>query len=194
MADWSPAAASINSYNGNNGSITIGTGGSSTQDAVGTCTDSVATHAWYNGRTGKFGASLNLDGVDDYVTVPNAVKGVQSVSVWVKPSSTTQSVIDLDGGTHTITVASGTVSAGGFSLPTIYVDGKAGSTIADTNWHMITVVTSTAFDSSSGSNFTLGKVGSNYFNGQLDDFRVFSYPLTAVQVRNLYSNNAAIKL
>lgn len=54
-----------NSGNGNDGAITIGATG--VQSAVGTCTDDDTTHAWYNGRTGKYKASLNFDGSDDYV-------------------------------------------------------------------------------------------------------------------------------
>jgi hypothetical protein len=73
---------------------------------------------------------------------------------------TIKNYIDLDGGTHYIQINSGTVTATGFSSPTIYVDGAAGSAISDTKWHFIVIATASSI---SASNVTLGKVGSNYF-------------------------------
>ncbi|MHA2329511.1 MAG: LamG-like jellyroll fold domain-containing protein, partial [Candidatus Hodarchaeales archaeon] len=55
------------SENGNDGTITIG--GTGSQDGIGTCTDEDSTNARYNGRSGKYEASLNFDGTDDYVTI-----------------------------------------------------------------------------------------------------------------------------
>ena len=51
---------------GNNGTIYIGSGG---EDTVGTCTTS--STSWYNGASGKRGASLDFDGTDDYVAIPD---------------------------------------------------------------------------------------------------------------------------
>jgi hypothetical protein len=58
--DWAPGAER-NSYLGNNATITIGSGG--TQTSAGNCTTTGT--AWGNGSSGKFNASLNLDGTDD---------------------------------------------------------------------------------------------------------------------------------
>ncbi len=76
------------SGNNNTGTITIGTGaGNGHQDSAGTCTVSGAT-AWYNGATGKRNASLNFDGIDDYVSIANPtnfdfVSNDFSLSAWV---------------------------------------------------------------------------------------------------------------
>jgi len=182
--DWAPGA-DTNSFAGNTGTLNIGATG--TQTSAGTCESGTGTEAWSNGTTGKFNASINLDGEDDVVSVGNLATSIHSVSVWVKPSSTSQSVIDLDGGTHYISVSSGTVSATGFASPTIYVDGKVLSTLPDTGWHVITVTTATGF---TASNVSVGKVGANYFSGQIDDVRIYNYPLTSVQVRDVYNNGA----
>ena len=68
---------------------------------------------------GVNGTSLEFDGTDDYVIVGSAINSVKSVSFWVKPSTTTESFIDLDGGTHYISASSGTVSATGFTSPSV---------------------------------------------------------------------------
>jgi len=129
---------------------------------------------------------LSFDGSDDYVAVTSTAS-INAVSFWMKQSSTAnKSIIYLDG-THSVTLASNAITAGGFSSPTIYVDGKAGSTVSDTNWHQVTITTATAFTLSSP---TIGKVGSSYFTGYLDDVRLYGYALTATQVRDLYTGGA----
>jgi hypothetical protein len=55
------------SGNGNTGTINLGADG---QTVMGTCTDNANT-PWYNGRSGKYGASVNFDGLSDYVISAN---------------------------------------------------------------------------------------------------------------------------
>lgn len=85
------------SDNGNHGTWN-GSGG--TQTSVGTCT--TAGTAWGNGATGKFGASLNFDGEDDYINmgtqsiyniVPDDTKA-GSLSFWIKTTDSNESIID----------------------------------------------------------------------------------------------------
>jgi hypothetical protein len=74
--------------------MTIGTGaGTGHQDSAGTCGSSAST-VWYNGRTGKYNSSINLDGIDDYVpvesrsyplTIPTASDW--SIGAWIYPTS-----------------------------------------------------------------------------------------------------------
>jgi hypothetical protein len=73
------------SGNGNDGTLTIDPAGS--QTAPGTC--ATATGAWGNGATGKFNASLNFDGTDDYASIPNTAalnfgSNDFSISTWAK--------------------------------------------------------------------------------------------------------------
>lgn len=169
---------------GYTGSIIIGGGGA--QNGVGNCTTSGT--AWGVGATGKFNSSLNLDGNDDYISIGQTIPNIQTVALWIKPTSTTQSIIDLDNGTHKITISSGTVSASGFSAPSIYVDGKLNGTVPDTNWHHISVTTATPFSSS-----TLAKIGvsgSTYYSGKIDDIRIYNYPLTSTQVKSTLNSGA----
>lgn len=173
----------------NYGAIIIGSSG--TQASLGTCTTSAAT-AWYNGRTGKYNSSLNLDGTDDYIAVNKTYDDIQTVSLWVKPSSIASSaLIDLDGGTHKITVSSGTISASGFSSPTIYVNGLVSTTLAADSWQHVTVTTGTSFDSS--SSMTIGKSSTTYLSGQIDEVKIYNYQLTKQQVLNDYNQGSAVR-
>ena len=186
LDDCQGLVAQDSSGNNYDGTISIGATGTNTTE--GSCSSGVATQAWNNGTTGKINGSLHVDGTNDYISIGTA-PSAYSVSLWVKPSSTTQSIVDLDGGTHTISVSAGTISAGGFSTPTIYVDGYQTTTLSNTNWHQITVVTSTPFNTGT---ITLGKIGTAYFTGQLDEFKLYSYPLTPTQVRNNYAEGVAV--
>jgi len=55
------------SGNGNHGVLSIGASG--TQNETGTCQSSSSSSAWYNGRIGVIGSSVNFDGVDDSINV-----------------------------------------------------------------------------------------------------------------------------
>ncbi|KKS21016.1 MAG: hypothetical protein UU80_C0036G0003 [candidate division WWE3 bacterium GW2011_GWA1_41_8] len=127
---------------------------------------------------GKFGKAGQFNGSDDYVSVSNAIAGVQTVSFWVKPLSTTTSLLDLDGSNY-ITVSSGTISAAGFDTPTIYVDGNATTTLVADQWQHVTVKTATAI---SASAVTLGKANSAYLSGLLDEVKFYNYERTGQQI------------
>jgi hypothetical protein len=78
------------SGNENHGTINIGT--IAPQTTAGTCTDGSDTSAWYNGRNGKWGASLSFDGEDDYVdsgsgsTIADFTQNF-TVGAWIYPNS-----------------------------------------------------------------------------------------------------------
>src|SRR5690606_3184093 len=66
----------------------INIGASGSQGTAGTCQTS---GAWANGKDGKFNGSLNFDGTDDYVAIPDSsslsVGDTFSITVWVFPTS-----------------------------------------------------------------------------------------------------------
>jgi hypothetical protein len=173
------------SKNNNNGTITIGSNG--TQDSLGTCQAGTSA-AWTNGASGKLNASINFDGNDDYINIGQTITNIQTVALWIKPLSTTQSIIDLDNGTHKITIASGTVSANGFATPNIFVDGKLNGTVSDTNWHQISITTATPFNSSNLAK--IGVIDSTYYSGKIDDIQIYNYALTPQQIKQIYNGGA----
>jgi hypothetical protein len=126
--------------------------------------------SWESSTNCKFNSCLTFDGSADYVNVGDIQSTIKSISFWANPATTTESLIDLDGGTHTIEMSDGTVSATGFSDPTIYINGQAGGNLVSNNWQHVMIVTDTGVSSTA---LSLGKVGSNYFEGFLDELRFF---------------------
>ncbi|MBN1169343.1 hypothetical protein JXA63_05665 [Candidatus Woesebacteria bacterium] len=133
------------------------------------------------------GKCLSFDG-GDYVGISSSVTDVKTVSFWVRPKTTTQVFLDLDGGSHSISATSGTITATGFS--TIYVNGQRSRTISANAWQHIVATTGTAFDTSSA---TLGKVSTSYLTGFLDDIRLFATEKSADQVKGLYASKESPK-
>jgi len=132
---------------------------------------------------GKFNNCLSFNGTSDFVGITSTVS-INAVSFWMKQNTTSnKSIVDLGGG-YTVTIASNAIATTGFSTPTVYIDGKAGTAITDTNWHLVTITTTTAF---AVANPTIGKVSTNFYTGLLDDIQLYNYALTSTQVRDLYT-------
>jgi hypothetical protein len=130
---------------------------------------------------------LSFDG-GDYISLDTTVPDVQTVAFWVRPQSTTQVFLDLDGGSHKIEATSGTITATGFS--NVYVNGVRSTTIQENTWQHIVATTGTSFNA---SGVTLGKVSTSYFTGFIDEFRLFSTAKSANQIKGLYTVSGAPK-
>jgi hypothetical protein len=141
--------------------------------------------------SGKFGNALDFDGSNEYVSIGDTNINLNAVSFWINADAATDDIIDLDGGTHTVTVSSGTIVANGFSSPTIYVDGEEAAAITTGNWHHVLIKTDTAFEA---SNLNVARIGSSYFDGKLDDVRIYNYAPTAEQVRQIVNASSAAQL
>ncbi len=129
------------------------------------------------------GRCVYLDGSNDVVTLASTVAGVQSVSFWVKPLTTSEQLLDLNG-TAYIQASSGTVSATGFTSPTIYIDGVVSSTITANEWHYVAVTTGTGI---SASAVKLGQISTNYGQGFFDEVKLYNFARTADQIKTDYN-------
>lgn len=127
---------------------------------------------------------LNLDG-NGYGQIADdaSLNSVKSFSIWVNPSSTTCDIWNIINGSVSITASGGTISATGFTSPTIYVNGVVSSTLAADAWQMITVTTATAINVGVQK---LGKVAGSVAI-QVDKDLMYSVELTADQVLNNYN-------
>ena len=148
---------------------------------------SIAYAGWTDG---KYNSAIDFNGTSTYVDGFGALGNIKAVSFWIKADSLTEDVIDLNG-TQTITVSSGTILANNFTSPTIYVDGKVSSTLSDTNWHHIAIMTDTNINASA---VVVGKVGANYFDGILDDVRIYNYARATDEIRADYNAGKAAHL
>jgi len=143
-----------------------------------------------NGTTpftaGKFGnASGIYNGSSRYFSTATTIPGVLTVSFWAYPASTTNNFFNLASGKY-LTSSSGTLTATGFTNPTIFVNGVQSSTVTANTWQLITI-TDTASISSSA--FEIGRANGSYYanNGYIDEFRLYSRTLTLSEVSKLYS-------
>lgn len=136
------------------------------------------------------GEAIDFDGADDYIDVSDVktVQDTHSLSFWINPDSTTESILDLDGGTHYVQISSGTIIATGFSSPTIYVNGIVSSTVSTGEWSHVVITTATGFNS---DNINIGRQGSNYFDGEIDEVKIYDFALSEDQVEVQYNRGFA---
>lgn len=127
------------------------------------------------------GKCLSFNGSTASVSAATAVNNVKSVSFWIRPKSATETILDLDGGTHYLDSSTGTVTAHGFSSPTVYVNGVSGGSVSASQWNQVTVTTATAFDVTA---LSVGKVLTSHLNGSVDEFKLYDYERTAAQAKS----------
>ena len=135
--------------------------------------------------TGRWGQALDFPGSNQYVSVGAVYNGVKTVAFWVWADSTTKNIVDLNA-TATIDVSSGTIRGNNFTSPTIYIDGIVSSTptIDTTGWHFVAITTGTGINASA---VDIGRISTGYFDGRLDDVRMYSSELSASAVYQLYT-------
>jgi hypothetical protein len=93
------SGTTLNDASGNGFNATLTIGATTPQTAVGSCTDGLSSSAWYNGASGKYNSSINLDGADDYAATANnafiAANGLTYNNVsyggWFNPATTVAS-------------------------------------------------------------------------------------------------------
>ncbi|MFH1187102.1 MAG: DUF2341 domain-containing protein [Candidatus Levyibacteriota bacterium] len=204
------------SGNKNHGTITIG--GSGAQTTVGTCsTPTDGTGAWYNGKTGKYNSSLNLDGDTDYVDVPSLTWAPTSFSVsfWLYPttlSNYNQDILATNGwGAFTFhTTTTGEVYVGTDLTNRMTPTNLPAGTLVTGQWQHFVF----SFDNGTGKfykngkllvtkgsmvnptawgGFEIGNSTSSSIDGKVDDVRVYSYALTPYQVKQVVNQGAGVR-
>ena len=165
-----------------------------------------------NWSTGKFGNALTLDGTNDYAFT-NGYKGItgsnrRTLSLWFKTSTANKPLIQYgSAGTGTLFKVSlngsgaAVVDLGGVSI-------TGGTGLANNAWHHLAVTVphsgnsggvklyvdgtasngsgTTAVNTSASNDLKIGTDGSAYFNGQLDDVRLYNAELNATMISKVY--------
>ena len=156
---------------------------------TGTLGSGTSAPAWQTEDMCIAGKCLKFDG-NDFVSIGSTVRDVQTISFWVKPTTTSQNFIDLDNGTHYISDTSGVVSATGFSSPTIYVNGKSNGTLTANQWNHIEVTTATSFNATS---IKLGRRTTNYLTGFMDEVKLFNYARSVAEIKADFNARGTLK-
>jgi hypothetical protein len=166
------------------GSDTLTAAGSLDRDGnVHLGSNNVKKVAFYDRTKDQISYALDFDNSNDYVAVGTGPTSVKTVEFWVNPNSTSTEFIDLNGSAY-INVSAGTISATGFTSPTIYVNGSASTTLSANQWSHIAVTTGTGLNATA---LNFGKRSTSYFNGQMDEVALYSSALTATQVADDYN-------
>ena len=185
--------------------------------AINTSTVSVA---------GKINTAFDLDGGDEYITVPHDASLIfslgYSIAFWMKTDDNTKDQVII--AKRTADVCSFQVSYLGNAMDVImvYMKDNHGNTftgatganaITDTNWHHVVVTYHLhlqlvsyyidgeleSTDNNAAAHEYLGNTtamligqydDADYFDGSLDDIRLYSRPLSADEVRGIYNFNA----
>ncbi len=133
--------------------------------------------------TAKYGRAGTFDGTGDYVDIGIGPTAVNVVAFWANPGTTSDYFIDLNGSAY-ISVSSGTLSATGFTDPTIYVNGAVSNTIVASAWQHIVVTTNTSINA---SDLDIGRLeGTDDYQGEIDDVKMYSVIRSASQIRKDY--------
>jgi len=132
--------------------------------------------------TPTISAGATFDGSTDKITYA-LLTGMRAktVDIVLQATTTTEEFLDLDGGTHTVEASSGTITATGFSSPTIYVDGAVSSTLTTAETR-ITITTATAIDLSA---VVLGAVGASFFDGVIKSVTFYETEKTAEEITDI---------
>ncbi len=213
------STANDSSGNGNHGTITIGATGGNT--SAGTCAGS-AGEAWKDGATGKYNASLDFDGTDDYVNLGSSstykfTTGAFTLAAWIKPTNTSsRSIISNDdhsvtgysmvlsggklrfitrGTTDNVTDSVRSISTGIWTHVAVVYTGTAGQRLLYINGNLDTSESFTGSISSAVNNLFIGQLSDDSFlySGQIDDARVYNYTLSAAQMRKLFNEGSAVR-
>ena len=134
--------------------------------------------------TGKFSQAYDFDG-DYYANVGDISSEVKTVAFWIQ--GTASGVVVYLNASSYISATSTTISTTGFTSPTIYVDGVAGSTI-DSDWHYVVVTTDTGINA---TDVRLGSVVADSLDGALDDVKMYNYALSAREVAERYRQDSS---
>ncbi len=139
-----------------------------------------------NGTTpyggGKFArGSEYVPASSQYFSTTTTIAGVKTISFWVNPDSTTNYFAGLTAGAY-LTASAGTIAATGFTNPTIYVNGIASTTLVQDVWQLVTVTTETGIDA---NQFYLGRQDGNYYDGTIDEVRIYNRTFSPAEVRQL---------
>jgi len=148
------------------------------------------------GSPGRIGQAIDFDGVDDYISFSDPGSGIRTIAFWIKADdATSRKVINIDGTDQIELNAQGNIAPTSFPGTTVvYMNGATPTTtplVAGT-WYHVVITDTTGVDPT--SSFEIGRVGSSYFDGTLDDVRIYNRALSAADVKRLYHLGATTKI
>ncbi|KKU15187.1 hypothetical protein A3A20_01325 [Candidatus Wolfebacteria bacterium RIFCSPLOWO2_01_FULL_45_19] len=165
-------------------------------EAVGTTTAFDATNNNNDGTvTGgatstsacKLSRCLEFDGTEDYVVLGNVGAGIKTVMFWMKADViVSKKIIDMNGTAQIEIDANSNVVATGFPASIVYVDGSSASATITAVWRHVAITDTTGVGASA---MDIGRVSAGYFDGLLDDVRIYDRALSADEIWQIYNSD-----
>ncbi|SVE51887.1 uncharacterized protein METZ01_LOCUS504741, partial [marine metagenome] len=140
------------------------------------------------------GSALDFNGVDDWVDVGAVHDDIQTISFWIQADAVdgTRNVIDLNGADY-ISIVGGEVTAVGITSPTYYINAVAGEqTITTGTWYHVAVTTANPIDADDvdiGRVVTASGSDDDYFDGKIDEVRLWDDVRTADEIKASYNRS-----
>lgn len=131
--------------------------------------------------------SLELNGTNGYMDVGDTSQTIKTIELLVNIKGNNK-LVDFDGGTHTLEVSGGSVSAGGWSSPTYYVDNAA-TAVSANGWRHIVVTSATGF---AVDNLDIGRVGATYGSEEYVFVSMYSDEKSSAWVASQYNKYAKL--
>ena len=140
---------------------------------------------------GKHNSAIEFNGTTTFIDGFGAIGNIKTVSFWMKADDiTSRKIMDFDGTDQIEIDGSGNILATSFpGTVAIYIDGvdKTASPTVDTDWHHIAITTDANVNASA---VVIGKVAASFFDGTLDDVKIYAYARSADEI--LLDYNAGI--
>lgn len=134
----------------------------------------VARNGWTKASLPVFDEGGTFDGIDDSITQPDILLGVNGVSFWITCVGATEQILELSA-THSVTVIAGNVTATGpgwGGAAVIYVNGVA-TTAIGLGRSFVTIVTGTPF---TANTIIVGRVGANFGAFKIERLAIWATP------------------
>lgn len=188
------------------------------QDSAGSYPAAVSGSPAY--ATGKFGQAIDLDGTDDYITLPEGVADLENITVaaWVNwdGGGNWQRIFDFGNGTSQYlflspsngsvmrfaikngggeqTLSTSPLAVGQWVHVAVTLNGNTGTLYVNGSQAAVNPAVSI---NPSDFNPAVNFIGDSQFsadplfNGRIDDFRIYNYALTSTQVAAIAAGNTA---
>lgn len=129
---------------------------------------------------------MDFDGAAAKVAFAASALTVKTFMAWVNIDTKNLSIVDLDGGTHSVesdNSATAKLTATGWNLPTFYVNGANTDVVDVGGWKHIAVTTDTAF---AMSGLVLGQEAS-FYDGKMGLVYISTQALSATDVARMFN-------
>ncbi|MCK4401314.1 laminin G domain-containing protein, partial [bacterium] len=123
-----------------------------------------------------FQSALSFDGDGDYVDCGN-VGSSRTIEFWIKTDSEDTPILELSS-SDTVYVSGGSVGVSEDFGETIYVDGNEEASLSTGTWHHVAITS----DEITADAVKIGKAGSDYFSGAIDEVAIYSRAKTADEI------------